>query len=133
MPAPKAPFAEFKGKQRLTERDVKLLLRRLYDGKISTRQLREGGYSLTPDQVEKGRKWLMAQWVTPKGVERKNNPFGYREQEILERFRTIRLADVHDISLYRSAFKNYVPIYECLGAGDGFQYYIQGGTISIVG
>ena len=29
-------------------------------------------------------EWLLNKWKTPKGAERKNNPFGYREQNVLE-------------------------------------------------
>jgi len=50
MAPAKDPFAEFKGKQKLTEREVKLLLRRLNSGMIKASQLRRGGYALTPDQ-----------------------------------------------------------------------------------
>ncbi len=129
----KDPFAEFKGKQRLTESEVKLLLRRLNDGKIDPHKLRRGGYSLTPDQVEKGRKWLVSRWITPKGVERKNSPFGYREKDVLKHFKTIRLSDATDISRYGSSRPFYVPVYEVTGGGDGFVYYISGGEINIVG
>lgn len=133
MAPAKDPFAEFKGKQRLTESEVKLLLKRLNDGKIDSHQFRLGGYSLTPDQVEKGRKWLLSRWITPKGVERKNSPFGYREKDVLKHFKALRLADVTDISHYGSSRRFYVPVYEATGAGDGFLYYIAGGEINIVG
>jgi len=49
MAPTKDPFAEFKGKQKLTEREVNLLLRRLNSGMIKASQLRRGGYALTPD------------------------------------------------------------------------------------
>lgn len=41
---------------------------------------------LTPEQNEKGYKWLMNQWKTPTGKIRKNNPFRQREQSILRHF-----------------------------------------------
>lgn len=133
MAPAKGPFAEFKGKQKLTGREVNLLRRWLNEGKIPLSQVRSGGYALTPDQVEKGRKWLMNLWVTPKGVERKNNPFGYREQAILETFQTIRLAQFTDISRYRAPFPIIVPVYEVVGKDDSFMYYLSGGKINIVG
>jgi hypothetical protein len=133
MAPTKDPFAEFKGKQKLTEREVNLLLRRLNSGMIKASQLRRGGYALTPDQVRKGREWLMNLWVTPTGAERKNNPFGYREEAILETFKTIRLADVVDTSLYRATRRFYVPVYEVVGKDDSFMYYLSGGKINIVG
>jgi len=133
MAPTKDPFAEFKGKQKLTEREVNLLLRRLNSGMIKASQLRRGGYALTPDQVEKGRKWLMNLWVTPTGAERKNNPFGYREEAILETFQTIRLAEVTDISPYHAPHPFYVPVYEVVGKEGSFVYYLSGGKINIVG
>ena len=42
MAPTKDPFAEFKGKQKLTEREVNLLLRRLNSGMIKASQLRRG-------------------------------------------------------------------------------------------
>lgn len=129
----KDSFEEFKGKQRLTENELKLLLRRLNDGKIKVSQLRRGGYALTAEQVEKGRKWLMNLWQTPRGVERKNNPFGYREQAVLESFKTIRMLDVYDAARYGQR-PYYIPLFEAIGkAGDSFQYYVWGGEINIVG
>jgi len=72
-------------------------------------------------------------WVTPTGAERKNNPFGYREEAILETFQTIRLAEVTDISLYHAPRPIYVPVYEVFGKDDSFMYYLSGGKLSIVG
>jgi hypothetical protein len=133
MATAKDPFAEFKGKQTLTEREVKLLLKRMNEGKINPSQLRDNGYALTPDQVEKGRAWLTNLWITPRGVERKNNPYGYRETSILRSFKTIRLADVVDTSFYRATRRFYVPVYEVVGKDDSFMYYLSGGKINIVG
>lgn len=136
MAPAKDPFAEFKGKQKLTEREINLLLRRLNEGRIRPTQMREGGYALTPDLVEKGRKWLMNLWVTPTGAERKSNPFGYREEAVMRSFKTIRLEEVHDLSLSRSRlpmYREYVPVYAAIGDTGSFTYYVSGGKISIVG
>jgi len=125
-------FAEFKGKQKLTEQEVNLMKKRLNDGKVDVHRMREGGYALTPDQVAKGKAWLMDKWRTTRGVERKNCPFGYREMAALETFKTIRLIDWYDMSRYgRQPF--YVPVYEVVGKDGYFQYYVGGGEPQIIG
>lgn len=137
MATAKDPFAEFKGKQTLTEREVKLLLKRMNEGKINPSQLRDNGYALTPDQVEKGRAWLTNLWITPRGVERKNNPYGYRETSILRSFKTIRLAGVFDATppgwkvMFGPSQKLYIPYYKVVGDGNSFEYYVQGGEIHL--
>lgn len=124
--------AEFKGKQRLTERELNLIRKRLNEGKIKAHLLRDGGYALTQDQVAKGRKWLMNQWLTPKGIERKNNPFGYREQVALESFKTIRVSFFQNVAPKRD-MRYYVPVYEVIGGRGRFEYYLSGGDVIIIG
>ena len=88
--------------------------------------------NLCSDQVQKGLDWLLDQWKTPNKKERKNNPFGYREQEILENFDTIQLRSYYDAgNAYRSYF---VPLYCVVSkSGNTFEYYVSGGEIHIVG
>jgi hypothetical protein len=125
----------------LSEREILLVKRRLNDGKVSISAVMEKspdeGWKITPEQTQKGLAWLMNQWKSPKGVERKNNPFGYREEEILKNFKEFRLVDFYDNANYYQAqagIKNYIPLYEVISKdGDGFQYYVVGGKISIVG
>jgi len=128
-------YKEFRGKTKLNEREVNLLKRRMNDPKIASKIGDEygdsGGYDLTVDQIQKGYKWLMNQWVTPKGVVRKNNPFGNREMWILSNFKTIRLSDFYDIGAFRRVV---VPMYTVYAAnGSAFDYVVSGGTIKIVG
>ena len=81
----------------------------------------ENGYALTPKQTQKGLSWLMDQWKTPKGKERKHNPFGYREQYVLENFKEFRLIDFYDASNYyqvQLGIRNYYPYYHVI-AKDG--------------
>lgn len=92
----------------------------------------DNGITLAEEQVIKGRDWLLNQWKTPTGAERKNNPFGYREQNALELIDTIRLAGYYDAGNYH--FLHYIPIYDVYSTeGYGFQYYVKGGQISIIG
>lgn len=87
--------------------------------------------TLCDDQVQKGYDWLMDQWKSPKGAERKNNPFGYREKSILEDFSTITFNGYYDAGNYHHSF--YVPLYLVSGDNNTFEYYVSGGKISIIG
>ena len=87
---------------------------------------------LCTDQVLKGFDWLKNLWVTPRGVERKNNPYGYREQDALENFETITFNGYYDAGNYYHSF--YVPLYLVSSkTGSTFEYYVSGGSIHIIG
>ncbi len=90
------------------------------------------GITLSDVQREKGRDWLLNLWKTPTGAERKNNPFGYREQRALENFDTIQLKGYYDAGNYHRSY--YIPLYDVYAKdGYGFEYYFNGGKISITG
>ena len=75
--------------------------------------------------------WLFNLRFTSSGKERKNNPFGYREQEILENFERFELAGFYDTSRY-GGVSYYIPIYDvCTKDGWCFQYYYDGKVINI--
>lgn len=85
--------------------------------------------SLSPVQIKKGFDWLWAQYKTPTGKERKNNPFGCREEEILENFKTIEFSNLTNQGFHGSY---YLPCYAVYDAeDDGFEYYVDGGKINI--
>jgi len=136
----KAKKENFKDKDTFSEKDVNLAKRRLNDGKIKKQDEifgdAEGNYTnkkLSDDQQRKGKDWLMNQWKSPTGVERKNNPYGYREQEILTNFDRIELKEYHDISRYGQR-PYYVPLYQAYGKdGDSMEYYVDSKGINIVG
>lgn len=146
---PVSQIAPFKGKKTLSEKEINLMKRRLNDGKIKSSDLRKlkpissgDGFKLTKQQNEKARKFLINLGKTPRGTERKDNPFGFREETLLEEnFREIRLIDFRNISRVRG-FNNFVPLWEVQGKkeSDGsfntFQYNqspIRGEVIEIVG
>ena len=126
----------------LTEGEILLLKNRLNgvnNAKFTTHDIPfpDEGFKLTKEQTEKGYNWLMSQWKTPKGKERKNNPFGYREQAVLEKFKEFRLIDFYDASNYymtQLGIKAYHPYYWVIAEdGSGFQYTLYGGEIHILG
>lgn len=86
---------------------------------------------LSKDQSEKGLKWLKNLWKSPTGKERSNNPFGYREEKIIENFSGFYLRGFYDAgNAYRSF---YVPLYMVAGDDTTMEYYVSGGKIHIVG
>lgn len=121
----------------LTEREILLIKRRLNGKKMTLTQFWDTigyeGIKITPAQTQKGLDWLNDQWKTPRGAERKNNPFGTREQDTLKTFQRFELADFHDASSAYNDFKYYLPVYRVIGKKGAFEYYVSGGNIHITG
>lgn len=119
-------------KTELTEREVLLMKRRINSKKITVQEALEAmpddGWALTQEQTEKGRKWLTNQWKTPLGVERVNNPFGYREQAAIQTLRSFKLVD-----FYSPRGNYYYPVYRAEGTEGSFTYTVIGGDILILG
>ncbi len=87
--------------------------------------------TLFETQIQKGYEFLLNLWKTPRGVERKNNPYGYREQEILNNFNTIELKSFYNAG--NAYIDNYLPLYEVTSKdGHSFKYYYNG-KMNIVG
>jgi len=130
----KAMFAKMGlTKSTLSEKEVKLLQRRINDKKINPGEvprIRNGnGYNLSKEQSHKGLLWLRDKWKSPTGKERSDNPFGYREEEIIKDPKAkVRLKD-----FYSERGNWYVPLYEVEGNETSMEYYISGGKINIVG
>lgn len=126
-------------KRIMTEREVLLLKRRLNDRKIKADDIAfNDGFKLTPEQTQKGYKWLMNQWKSPKtGIVRKTNPFGYREENVLEKFKEFKLIDfIDNVTPFQReiGIKNYQPVYRVIAKdGSSFQYYNKAGIPKIIG
>jgi hypothetical protein len=124
-------------KDTLTEQDIKLICKRLNAGeKVDWENLpnfmTQASYELTEEQNAKGLAWLQKLWRTPRGIERKNNPFGYREQEVIANFSHFTLEQFYDAG--NSQHSWFVPLYNCVGKQGGyFQYYVSGGVPVIIG
>lgn len=77
---------------------------------------------IEPNQSAKGLAWLMDKWKTPRGVERKNNPYGYREQNVLANFSHFTLVDFYDAGNHYRSF--FLPVYRVHSKDCGsFDYY----------
>ena len=115
----------------ITEKEINLLKNRLNKGeKIDTSVLWDNEIKCTSEQNKKAIDFLMNQYQTPKGIERKNNPFGYREIEILKNFTHFELRGFYDAGNYNNSY--YLPLYVCCGDNNGFEYYYNG-SVNIIG
>ena len=115
----------------ITEAEILLLKRRLNKGeKIDLDYVWNNEIELTPEQNKKGIDFLMNQYITPGGIERKNNPFGYREIEILKNFTCFTFGGFYDAGNYHHSY--YLPLYDCNSKDNGFTYYYNG-KVNIIG
>jgi hypothetical protein len=82
-------------------------------------------YSITPEQTKKGLNWLSAVRFTATGKERKNNPFGYREETILDSFKRFELTGLYDDYHYPYGDRhNYKPIYRVVADDEAYFDYV---------
>jgi len=115
----------------ITESEILLLKRRLNKGeKIDMDYIWNNEIELTPEQNKKGIDFLMNQYISPNGKERKNNPFGYREIEILKNFTGFTFKGFYDAGNYYHSY--YLPLYDCNGDNNSFEYYYNG-EVNIIG
>lgn len=92
----------------LTDEECEGLKNRLY-----TEINQQGGLPLSRDYQEQGIKWLKNLYKTPTSKERANNPFGYREQAVLDQpdeCITIMLTD-----FYSANGRWHTPVYDVDG------------------
>jgi hypothetical protein len=123
----------------ITEQQIGLIGRRL-NAKRELKEMQklyseavEGNVKVTNEQAQKGYSWLLDQYKTPRGVERKNNPFGLREMNILDTGLGYFTYDGH-YDAGNMNFSFYLPIYTFYDKeGFSFQYYVSGGKINIIG
>lgn len=87
--------------------------------------------TLSDAQNQKGYDFLMKCRFTPTGKERQNNPFGYREENILDNFSHFELSSFHNAG--NAYVDYYLPLYICVSKdGNSFEYYYNG-KVNIVG
>jgi hypothetical protein len=125
----------------ITEREILLMKRRL-NNKADLKEVQKFNDLLndgeeirvTASQAQKGFNWLFNLYKTPRGIQRKNNPFGYREEEALDAG-----LDYFTFDGFYDAGNQWVtwntPIYTYYGKGESgsFQYYVAQGKINIIG
>ena len=123
---------EIKESNVITEQQINLLKRRMNNGEeVDINFIWDGEILVTNSQKQKGLDWLINQWKTPTGKERINNPFGYREIEILKYCTEIQFKGFYDNG--NRQFKNLIPLYCVHSYTDSFEYYVNHKGIQIVG
>ncbi len=130
----KVTTEEILNKRILTEGEIKLLVKRANAGEdVNAKRyaIKEEEYLLTNTHEAKGIAYLLDQWKTPKGVERKNNPFGAREEDVLATFKYFEFVELYNAG--NMHFNVYTPIYNVIGENGSFQYYMWGGKVNIIG
>jgi len=135
---PKYDYTKLAKKKKFTEKEMNAL--KNYMNKIDIRDAQKlndlvankDGTKLDASQIAKGKKYLYNLGYTPKGVERKNNPYGYREEYIVKNLKTIELLQFHNAGNRYVDF--FVPYYEAIGKdGTSMEYFVSGGKINIWG
>ena len=115
----------------ISEREILTIKSRMNRGDFSGLDLFQNGpVAISSEQTAKGLYWLLDQWRGKSGKERKNNPFGLREQAALETFKRFELVDFIDGGNAYVSF--YLPVYRVIGAGASFDYYVSGGACEII-
>ena len=128
---------EIKKSGKITEQQINLIKNRMNNNKLDeagkelVQWIWDNTPELTSEQNEKGITFLRNLWKTPTGAERKNSPFGQREEQVLDTFKHFDLAGFHDTS--RGGGREFnVPIYDVVGENGVFQYYYDG-KVNIIG
>ncbi len=126
-------FEEIKTRGYISEQQIRLLKRRgnhqnedVFDYSLFDAGQFEYGVPLTPEQNEKGIKFLRDLTYTPTGKTRKNCPFGYRELNIISTSSEFRFKGFYDAG--RRGYVSLLPLYEL----DGMEYYYDG-EVHVVG
>lgn len=126
-------FEDIKKQGYITEQQIRLLKTRgtqqnkdLFDYTLLDTEQFGCGIPLTPDQNEKGIKFLKSLSYTPTGKTRKNCPFGYRELNIINTSSEFRFKGFYDAG--RRNYVSLLPLYEL----DGMEYYYDG-EVHVVG
>jgi len=117
----------------ITEGEISLLKLRLNKGeKIDLQVIWDNEIAITAEQANKCFKWLWNEYKNPTGKERLNNPFGYREIDVLEdKNITFYFRGFYDSG--SNGFYFHLPIYIVCGGNNSFEYYVSGGKIQIIG
>ena len=126
-------FEEIKTQGYISEQQIRLLKRRgnhqnedVFDYSMLDTEQFSDGIPLTPEQNEKGIKFLRDLAYTPTGKIRKNCPFGYRELNIISTSSEFRFKEFYDAG--RRGYVSLLPLYEL----DGMEYYYDG-EVHVVG
>lgn len=116
----------------ITEREINLVKNRMnHCEDVDLYPIYDNEIDITCEQTKKGYDFLINLWKTQTGKERKNNPFGYREQNVLDSFEKFQFNGYYNNG---NRFAScYIPIYLVIGKSGSFEYYYSCGKINIIG
>lgn len=109
----------------IEENEILLLKRRRNRGE---RIQIENPIPVSYDQAQKGFAWLWDKYRTPRGAERKNNPFSNSEEKALE-WAKMHGARFTFNGFYETGNNWYEPIYELITPICDIQYIVTLGQI----
>lgn len=115
-------------RDRINENEILLLKRRRNRGE---RIQIENPIPVSYDQAQKGFAWLWDKYRTPRGAERKNNPFSNPEEKALE-WAKMHGARFTFNGFYGTGNNRYEPIYELITPICDIQYIVSLGQIQRV-
>lgn len=115
----------------ISENEILLLKRRKNNGeKFDESIYWNEEIKCTDEQNTKGIEFLRNLHLTPKGKERLNSPFGYREIDALNSFTHLEFRGFYDNGDRNHSY--FLPIYICVGSECSFEYYYDG-KVEIIG
>ena len=113
----------------ISEKDILLLKRRLNNKSFGDVRM-PNEIKVSDEQKEKGLKWLRNLYVSPTGKIRKNNPFGWREMDVLECSND--KLEAYFIGFYNNGYNHYENVYKYTNGEKSFTYYVNGKGIEII-
>lgn len=123
-------FKEFKGKTKLTEREVNLMKRRVSDKKINPSQMRKNKYALTRTHTNKGVAWLRKNKKSLN--QRQLRIIGYIPRYKVGKTEFYKWASLKSTTIRLVGFKEqFYPVYRVSRGGQSFTYYVKFGRIHI--
>lgn len=122
----------------ISEKEINLIKNRINKGdqeaKEAMREMRDY-FCLEGAHEKKGFNYLYNLYMTPRGKERKNHRYGYREIAVLECAKRegyyFTFDGFYDTGNRYSTFN--VPIYTLCTNNGTFEYYVSGGEVNIIG
>lgn len=112
----------------IDENEILLLKRRCNRGE---RIQIENPIPVSYEQAQKGFAWLWDKYRTPRGAERKNNPFSNPEEKALE-WAKMHGARFTFNGFYGTGNNWYEPIYRLITPKYDILYYVYGGEFQRV-
>ena len=110
----------------INENEILLLKRRRNRGE---RIQIENPIPVSYDQAQKGFAWLWDKYRTPRGAERKNNPFSNSEEKALERAKMHGARFTFE-GFYLAGRKRHEPIYRLITPLHDIRYTVVSGKFT---